>query len=106
MSVDRMTYGDRGILLQVHTGEAANRGDNRSFYGWYVFPADLVRATGLEVIPSEATDKRNIWHADVIIPDSETPIVVYANAISSEAEWEPKPLNDKAKEDIEQVGAG
>ena len=108
MSVDRMTYADSTVLCQVHDDDALRRGPNRTFYGWYTFPVALVRAIGLDVEPTQSTDPRNEWHAEVSVPDSDSDmndaITAYANAISSEAAWEPKPLNPGAQRDIEQAG--
>ena len=110
MSVDRMTYADIGVLCEVHDDEAIQRGPNRKFYGWYTFPVALVRDVELDVKPTLSGDPRNAWHAEVIVPDFDSDIsdaiTTYANAISSEAEWEPKPLNPGAQRDIEQVSGG
>ena len=110
MSVDRMTYADINVLCEVHDDDAIRRGPNRKFYGWYTFSVDLVREIGLNVDPSQSSDPRNIWHAEVGLPDADSDlgdaITTYANAISSEAEWEPRPLNPEAQRDIEQASGG
>jgi hypothetical protein len=102
MSVDRMTYANKNTLCEAHDDEARHRGANRQFYGWYTFPATKVRAIGLSVMPTPSDDSRNIWHAEVTVPNLDD-IAKYANAIRLEAEWEPRPLGPKAQKDVEQA---
>jgi hypothetical protein len=107
MSVDRLTYADLYVLTEVHDNAAMNRGANRRFYGWFTIGADLLRDIGLSVVPSGSVDQRNRWHADVIFTDLSTEvndqITEYANAITSEALWQakPLPLSRRVRDDIE-----
>ena len=107
VSVDRMDYADVDILCEVHDDEARGRGSNRSFYGWFTFGTELARDISLEVEPTASTDPRNKWHADLMILDFASDegdrILVYAEALKSEAEWRPRPLNSRFREDIEEA---
>ena len=105
MSVDRLDYADKDILCEVHDEEALKRGSDRSFYGWLTFEAVLLRRIGLEVYPTPSTDPRNLWHADLKIPnfseDAKDEISQFAEELRAMAKWEEKPLNRQAREDIE-----
>ena len=109
VSVDRLDYADKDILCAVHDDEALARGDDRQFYGWYTVGSDLIRSIGLDVVPSPSTDPRNIWHADLSIPDfaveDDDQITEYAESLKSEAKWLRRPLNPRARRDIEQATA-
>lgn len=110
MSVDRLTYADLDVLCAVHDDEALARGKNRTFYGWYWFTSDAVRAARLDVEPSPSTDVRNIWHADVLFADFDPSrsalILRQANALHSACKWEPRPWNPQLRTDIEQASGG
>jgi hypothetical protein len=109
-SVDRLDFADLDVLGDIHDDAAKSRGENRSFYGWYSFTSDLVRSNGMDVLPSPSADPRNLWHADVRIPDYDASytdlITQYANALKSESKWKARHLNRTARNDIEQASRG
>ena len=110
MSVDRLDYADIDVLCEVHDAEALARGSDRSFYGWLTFATELVRHIGLDVEPTPSTDPRNLWHAELAVPDFDTDtddsVTEYAHALLSESQWQPKPLSRRVREDIEQASEG
>ena len=110
MSIDRLDYANIEVLCEVHDDEALARGSDRKFYGWLTFATGFVRQIGLDVEPSPSTDPRNLWHAEITVPDFDPDefdsVTEYANALMSEYQWQPKPLSRRVREDIEQASEG
>ena len=67
MSVDYQPQANGEYLTDLHTEEGKGRIPKQTFYGWYVFEADVVFSGGGGVA-SDATPE-NQWHSNVIPPD-------------------------------------
>jgi hypothetical protein len=110
ISVDRLDHADWDVLCEVHDEAARARGEDRSFYGWFSFTSDLVRSIGLTVDPTQSEDPRNLWHADVLVPNYDSRrtdrITEYADALKSESNWTARPLSPTARKDIAQASGG
>lgn len=104
MSVDRLTHADKSTLCRVHDDDAAKRGQGRQFYGWYTFETSVARDIGLDAVPSPSTDSRNIWHANLIVPEGDDSLPVFANKLSAASEWRFRPLGPQVVMDIEGTG--
>lgn len=111
VSVDRLTYADRHVLCEVHDEEAAARGPGRRFHGWYRFEVRGLREDRLDVVPSDSTSAKNIWHADLKIPgvdlgDPDSIVQGAAKLRARVTDWEPRVLNSEAQRDVDQATGG
>ena len=111
LSVDRLTYAPRAVICEIHDEDAASKGDDRAFYGWYLFEVTNLRQVGVEVEPSDSTDPRNEWHADLVIPgvvrgDDDSVVAGAERLKAAKSRWEPRELNQEAIRDVNEAMEG
>ncbi len=92
MSVDLLLQADTQQLSRVHDAEAILRNPPRTFHGWYVFIAAIVRSVGWEVTPDPTGD--NPWHAEVSLSgsmDEEDAFIQDCEKVAANASWQARP---------------
>ena len=111
LSVDRLTYAPRTVICEIHDEDAASRGNDRSFYGWYLFEVTNLRQVGVQVTPTPSTNPRNEWHADLVIPrvvkgDKDSAVAGAEKLKAATSVWEPRELNPEAARDVTEAMDG
>ena len=111
LSVDRLTYAPRLVICEIHDEDAASRGSDRNFYGWYLFEVTNLRKVGVEAEPSDSTNPRNKWHADLVVPgvvrgDDDSVVAGAERLKAATSSWEPRELNAEALRDVNEASEG
>lgn len=96
ISVDRIDRMERGEAVRHGENIAANRGANRTFYGWAVVAVATVRDAGCDA--ESAPEPGNDWHAHIVMPP---PAALdddlhdeYAGRLARRAVWQDKSSAD------------
>ena len=104
MSVDRLQDVDVYFLCNLHDAEATRRRPPRTFHGWYVFTAKIVRSAGWDVNPDPT--KENPWHSQICQMDEteeEDDFVQNCQKIASNSWWKDRPMSRDTEDFLEQV---
>ena len=107
MSVDRLLLANIQRLTSLHDAEANRRVPPRTFHGWYVFKAEIVRVAAGD-IKADPTPE-NPWHAEAIRPDpveGKDALTQFFGKIAASASWQARPMSTSDEEFLEQTVDG
>ena len=104
MSVDNLGNADLRILTRLHDSEGTTRKPPRTFHGWYVFNAGVVRTAGWDVCP-DRTDE-NPWHAQVRrlnASEQEDAFDQSCLTIATGSRWQARPMSREDEAFLDEV---